>query len=148
MYFTVSGFIKYPLFIGEMKKQGTNDRRIKEGLKKQSIGNAGADRVSKNFKIAGAYCYLCDKDFFPYNVFLHGCDFSEETITKTTKSKLEPLFGKLNTLNPFFDKDIYWERSGGSCFYQHEEFTYEQLYNICFKCCEVGINHYLERFGK
>lgn len=140
--------VKFPLFIGEMKKQGTNDRRIEEGLSRQSIGNAGPDRVAKNFYIAATYCYLCDDTFFPYNVFLHGCDFAENEITKTLKSKLEPLFGKLNTFNPYFDKNIPWERKGGCCYYQGEAFSYEQLYDYCFKCCECGIEHYRERFGE
>lgn len=138
--------IRKPIFMGEMKKQGTNDRRIMEGKKKQAIGNAGPDRVAKNFEIASDYCYLCDKEFFPYNVFLHGCDFKEEEITGTTKSKLLPFFGTLNILNPYFDKDIFWARKGGSCFYQGKDYTYEQLYNICYECCEMGVAHYISKY--
>lgn len=138
--------IRKPIFMGEMKKQGTNDKRIMEGKKKQAIGNAGPDRVAKNFEIASDYCYLCDKEFFPYNVFLHGCDFKEEEITGTTKSKLQPFFGHLNTLNPYFDKDIFWARKGGSCFYQGKDYTYEQLYSLCYKCCEMGVTHYLSKY--
>ncbi len=137
--------IRKPIFMGEMKKQGTNDKRLMEGKKKQAIGNAGPDRVAKNFEISSDYCYLCDKDFFPYNVFLHGCDFKEGEITTTTKSKLQPFFGTLNKLNPYFDKDIFWARKGGSCFYQGENYTYEQLFNICYRCCEIGIKHYLSK---
>lgn len=140
--------IRNPIFMGEMKKQGTNDKRLIEGKKKQAIGNAGPDRVAKNFEIAADYCFLCDKDFFPYNVFLHGCDFRESEITNTTKAKLHPFFGELNILNPYFDKDIFWARKGGSCFFQGNDYTYEQLYNICFNCCELGVNHYLEKYGK
>jgi type II restriction enzyme len=139
--------IKKPLFIGEMKKQGTNDKRVLEGKKRQAIGNAGPDRVAKNFFIASEYCYLLDKDVFPYNVFLHGCDFNENEITKTTKSKLEPFFGNLNILNPFFDKDIPWSRKGGSCFYQGTDYTHEELYNYSYKCCEITINYYLKKYN-
>ena len=135
-----------PIFIGEMKKQGTNDKRIKEGKKKQSQGNAAGDRVAKNFEIASDYCYLCDKEFFPYNVFMHGCDFKEEEITNTTRSKLQPFFGTLNVLNPYFDKDIFWARKGGSCFYQGEDYSYQQLYKICYDCCEIGVAHYLSKY--
>lgn len=140
--------VRRPIFMGEMKKQGTNDKRMLEGKKKQAIGNAGPDRVAKNFEIASDYCYLCDKDFFPYNVFLHGCDFKESEITGTTKAKLQPFFGNLNTLNPYFDKDIFWARKGGSCFFQGEDYTYEQLYNICFTCCEIGVKHYLSKYSE
>ena len=140
--------IRKPIFMGEMKKQGTNDKRLLEGKKKQSIGNAGPDRVAKNFEIASDYCFLCDKEFFPYNVFLHGCDFKATEITVTTKAKLQPFFGSLNTLNPYFDKDIFWARKGGSCFFQGEDYTYDQLYKVCFECCEMGVKHYLSKYNK
>lgn len=139
--------VRKPIFMGEMKKQGTNDRRLMEGKKKQAIGNAGPDRVAKNFEIASDYCFLCDSRFFPYNVFLHGCDFKESEITTTTKAKLHPFFGTLNILNPYFDKDIPWARKGGSCFFQGEPYTYEQLYKVCFDCCEMGVSHYLEKYA-
>ena len=132
--------------MGEMKKQGTNEKRMLEGKKKQSIGNAGPDRVAKNYVIASDFCYLCDKFFFPYNVFLHGCDFKENEITTTTKAKLQPFFGTLNNLNPYFDNDIWWGRKGGSCFFQGDDYTYEQLYNICFQCCEIGILYYISKY--
>lgn len=138
--------LKKPLFMGEIKKQGTNDKRLLEGKKKQAIGNAAPDRVAKNYMIASDYCYFCDKDFFPYNVFLHGCDFSEDEITETTKAKLQPLFGTLNQHHPFFDKDIFWTKRGGSCFYQGDDYTYDQLYTICYKCCEIGLKHYIAKY--
>ena len=141
-----NNMIAKPLFMGEMKKQGTNDKRLREGKKRQAIGNAAPDRVAKNFEIASDFCYLCNKDFFPYNVFLHGCDFKESEMTVTTKAKLLPFFGELNVLNPYFDKNIFWGRKGGSCFYQHEDYTYEQLYKYCYECCELGINYYLSNY--
>jgi type II restriction enzyme len=142
---------RYPLFIGEIKKQGTNDIRMKNGKPRQAQGNAGTDRVSKNFIIASDYCYLIDRDFFPYTVFLHGCDFGVDEISKTTKSKLSPLFGELNKFNPHFDKDmlIYLsQHKGGTCYYQKEVYTYKQLFEACYNCCDYGINHYLSKYGK
>ena len=139
-----SSIIEKPIFIGEDKKQGTNDERIKEGKKKQAIGNA-VDRTAKNFIIVSDYCYLCDEDFFPYVIFAHGCDFGED-ITKTTKSKLSPYVGELNVLNPFFDKQFIGTHKGGSCFYQENEFTFEQIYKICYDTCVTGIDFYLKKF--
>lgn len=141
-----SKIIKKPLFMGEMKKQGTNDKRLLEGKTKQAIGNAAGDRTAKNFSIAADYCFLCDKEFFPYNVFLHGCDFGED-MTTTMKAKLEPFFGKLNNLNPFFDKDITWDRKGGSCFYQVDDYSYKDLYDKCYECCKIGVEHYLTKYN-
>ena len=140
--------IKKPLFMGEIKKQGTNDKRLAEGKIKQAIGNAAGDRVAKNFLISSDYCYICDKEFFPYNVYLHGCDFNDD-MTNTMKGKLTPLFGTLNKINPWFDKDILIYTAGhkgGSCFYQNNDFTYKQLYNLGYECCKIGIEHYLEKY--
>lgn len=154
IYLTIKSgenIIKNPIFIGEMKKQGTNDKRESEGKRKQSQGNAACDRIAKNYFIASDYCYLCNKEVFPYTVFLHGCDFSEQEITSTTKSKLSPFFGKLNVLTPFFDKDILIylnTKKGGSCFYQKDNFTYEQLYNECFNCCEICVKYYIDKYAQ
>ena len=142
--------IKKPLYMGEMKKQGTNGNRLKDGKGKQAQGNAAGDRMAKNYNIASDYCYLCDNEFFPYNVYMHGYDFTDNEITTTTKSKLQPFFGKLNNLNPWFDKNamaLMSSKKGGSCFYQGNDFTFEQLYDYCYKCCEIGINHYLKKYG-
>ena len=152
IYLTIKSgenIIKKPIYIGEIKKQGTNDRRFEEGKDKQAIGNAACDRIPKNYLIAGDFCYLCDKELFPYTVYLHGCDFSDDYITSTTKSKLHPFFGELNKLNPFFNKDflLYMNsKRGGSCFYQKDNFTYEQLYNICFECCEMCLKYYIDKY--
>lgn len=142
--------IRRPLFMGEMKKQGTNGKRLAEGKGKQAQGNAAGDRVAKNYSIASDYCYLCDNEFFPYNVYLHGFDFSESEITSTTKSKLQPFFGELNKFNPWFDKDaliLMSGHKGGSCFYQEDDYTFDQLYEKCYTCCETGIKHYLKKYG-
>lgn len=149
IYLTINnnGEVKlYPLYIGEIKKQGTNDRRLEEGEKRQGQGNATGDRVAKNYNIIADYCYLCNRTFFPYNVYLHGFDFSDSEITKTTKAKLEPFFGTLSKFNPYFH-EICGSHKGGSCFYQKDMFTPEQIYDNCYSCCQVGIEHYLKHFG-
>ena len=66
-----------PILIGEAKKQGTNVERIKEGLRKQSIGNA-IERTLKN--IAEFKNYMIQENYFPYVVFMHGSDLTTETL--------------------------------------------------------------------
>lgn len=136
-----------PLFIGEIKKQGTNDRRLSEGKKKQAIGNAAPDRVAKNYTIAADYCRHANGGFFPYTVFLYGCDFSDDGITNTTKSKLLPFFGSFNTVNPFFDENVKWALKGGSCFYQGERFVERELFDIILSVCREGLRYFFpEKF--
>jgi len=64
--------VKYPILISEAKKQGTNDERYKEGLKKQGMGN-GIERAPKNALEIWSYCKKYD--FNPYVIFCCGCDF-------------------------------------------------------------------------
>ena len=61
-----------PILISEAKKQGTNIKRLHEGLKKQSKGNA-IERAFKNIEEFKLYCE--DLDYFPYVIFACGCDF-------------------------------------------------------------------------
>ena len=82
--------VKYPINICEAKQQGTNDKR-KDGKKPQSLGNA-IERSCKNY----LELYFTPFDYFPYNMFLSGCDFKKKSyiidrldvltnITKETK---------------------------------------------------------------
>jgi len=47
LYIVTKDEQKYPILITEMKNQGTNDLRLKEGKKKQAKGNA-IERLGKN----------------------------------------------------------------------------------------------------
>jgi len=70
----------YPIFIGEDKVQGTNDLRFKDGLPRQSLGNA-IERAAKNTR--GCEMLTAHMNAFPYVVLASGCDFhSSETISK------------------------------------------------------------------
>lgn len=61
------------VYIGEAKKQGTNDVRALEGLKAQAQGNA-IERSFKNF--AEARIIMHEETYFPYAVFCYGIDFA------------------------------------------------------------------------
>jgi type II restriction enzyme len=63
---------EYPILISEAKKQGTNVKRLYEGLPKQSKGNA-IERAYKNIDEFKLYCE--DLNYFPYVIFACGCDF-------------------------------------------------------------------------
>ena len=64
--------IGYPILISEVKNQGTNDRRIREGKPKQSRGNA-IERLGKN--LIGLRTALMGESIFPFICFGYGCDF-------------------------------------------------------------------------
>ena len=64
----------YPILTSEAKKQGTNDRLIKEGMKRQAQGNA-IERAYKN--IEEFRCLYERYNWFPYFIFCEGCDFDK-----------------------------------------------------------------------
>jgi len=66
----------YPILISEAKKQGTNDKLIEEGKKKQSKGNA-IERAVKNH--SELKLFFKPYDFYPYVIFASGCDFEESS---------------------------------------------------------------------
>lgn len=70
----------YPIYIGEDKVQGTNDRLFLNGQKKQATGNA-IERYFKNVRAEELLC--CRVPYFPSVCFASGCDFHHsETIAK------------------------------------------------------------------
>jgi len=78
--FAIIDNVKYPVFIGEDKVQGTNDQRLSEGKKRQSLGNA-IERAAKN--IRGCEMLCAHMNVFPYVIYASGCDFhNTETISK------------------------------------------------------------------
>lgn len=62
------------IFACELKRQGSNDRRIEEGKPKQAIGNA-IERIGKNSIFVSTLTK--DEDIYPYMVFVSGCDVNE-----------------------------------------------------------------------
>lgn len=66
----------YPVLISEVKNQGTNDLRAKEGLPKQSRGNA-IERLGKN--LIGLRTALMRESIFPFVCFGYGCDFEADS---------------------------------------------------------------------
>lgn len=132
--------ISFPLWGIEMKKQGTNDARVKKGLSRQAIGNAACDRIPKNQRIFKDIFY--GEDICPYIVCLNGCDFGED-ISSTTISKIKASFGDLNTFN--IKKDLIG--GGGSCFFQKEAFTIEELSEKLIYVGSAVIEYFMKKYG-
>ena len=89
------GDIKYQklLLAAEVKRQGTNDKRAEEGLKKQARGNA-IERLGKN--LIGIRAMMNHEDITPFVCFGSGDDFNENDAS--TKN----VFSKLSTMNEFY----------------------------------------------
>lgn len=64
------------ILVPEVKRQGTNDARAKEGLSKQSLENA-IERLGKN--VVGLRAMFKSEGIFPFVCFGNGHDFRDET---------------------------------------------------------------------
>ena len=85
---------KYPILITEMKRQGTNKERLKEGKTRQAVGNA-IERLGKN--VLACKTMFENVPIFPFICFCRGCDFLEATV-----------LSKLYALNSFYDINIFY----------------------------------------
>jgi len=94
LYIVAKDGQKYPILITEMKNQGTNDLRLKEGKKKQAKGNA-IERLGKN--VIGFRAALLNEAIFPFICFGDGCDFAKDSSILDRVITIS-MFGKLNII--------------------------------------------------
>lgn len=111
---------RVPVLISEIKHQGTNDERKKEGKPKQATGNA-IERYGKNLMVLQKM--FSNKEYLPAVVFCWGCDFSAEQTT---------VLSKLYALNCFCEMNKYYLRQGigvkaHNVFYRKEKWTNEEI---------------------
>lgn len=99
-FITIEG-VKYCFMIVEDKYQGTNDKRLARGQKKQGLGNA-IERVFKNLN--ASWHLFKDLPVSPYLVFAAGCDFSRS----------ESIIHRIGPLSNFGKKTLVWEMSGSN----------------------------------
>lgn len=119
----------------EMKKQGTNDQRLKEGKDIQSRGNA-IERLGKN--LIGIRSTLQYEKITPFISFGWGVDFNPES----------SILDRIITMNEFFPLNkIYVFKKEGyapvSMFFREKEWDMEELYNIMKEVAETSIRYYI-----
>lgn len=134
--------IKYPLVIAEVKHQGTNKERIKEGKKAQATGNA-IERLGKNLTAIKSYMHY--ENITPFVCFGHGCDFAADNKT---------VLSKIWCLNEFYDiNKIYVNKRdndrehGGfspvSMYFREEVWTIEEMFDIMKEIAEYSFRYWL-----
>ena len=148
--YVVINEIKYFLLIGEQKTQGTNDKRLSEGKKRQSLGNA-VERLGKNYN---ALDLLFKKEgILPFVTFLQGCDFHEdETIGDRVITIFKGL--KKNSINLFKDQ---LDRAGTYYMRGHKwdvgingesDWSIEEMRNIFIEISKTSLKYYKDKYGK
>ena len=136
---------KFPLVIAEIKRQGTNKEREKEGKPKQATGNA-IERLGKN--LTGIKAMMNHEKITPFVCFGWGCDFAEnskETLTVRSKIIVMNEFYNLNQIYVFkrdgnSDANSF---SPVSMFFREEKWSVQEMFEKMKEIAETSIRYYL-----
>lgn len=133
---------KLPLLFAEIKRQGTNDAREKEGKKRQAVGNA-IERLGKN--LTGIRAMMNQDKVTPFVCFGWGCDFAPEEKT---------VLSKVSMLNEFYplNRTYVFKRDGSadhnayapvSMYFREEPWTVEEMTDIMKEIAETTFRYYV-----
>jgi type II restriction enzyme len=133
----------FPILITEVKNQGTNDLRVKEGLKRQARGNA-IERLGKN--VIGFRAALRTEGIVPFLCFGDGCDFESDSSILDRVTTIA-MFGPLNKThvvnigpNGIFNR--------GSFYFRPQPWTVSEMAKIMLDVAQRSIHYYLARYGE
>ena len=148
--------MKYYILVGEQKNQGSNDRRLANGLLKknrkgqyvqQAKGNA-AERLAKNYNCLDLL--FSQENILPFVAFLQGCDFHvSETIGERVVMVFKGL--KRNTINLFKDSfgraGTYYMRGHkwDEGEYGSSDFTKSEITKVFKKVAEQSLEYYINK---
>ncbi len=134
---------QFPILIGEVKNQGTNDLRAQEGLKKQAKGNA-IERLGKN--VIGLRAALRSESIFPFVCFGYGCDFCDDSSIRDRVTTIA-MFGELNKtyLHALGTNGIF---NRGSFYFREGVWTVDEMANILFDVAKRSVQYYFSKYGE
>lgn len=135
---------KRVVLISEVKRQGTNKDRVKEGKPIQAQGNA-VERLGKN--LTGIKAMLNHEAITPFVCFGWGCDFVEEYTDDFVMSKISMMneFYELNKLY-VFKRDGSSEvnkYSPVSMYFREEQWEVKEMFDILKEVGEASMRYYL-----
>ena len=122
------------ILIAEVKKQGTNDERQKEGLSKQARGNA-IERLGKN--VIGIRTMQKHTGILPFVCFAYGDDFKDT----------ETIMDRVVTINDFFPLNkIFIEKNflpfePVSMFGRQKAWSKKEMFDICYEIAKKAISN-------
>jgi type II restriction enzyme len=145
---------KYFYLFPEQKRQGTNDKRLMEGMEKQSQGNA-SERIAD--KLCVSRLLFGDYDVFPFVAFLQGCDFYEPESTIPDRIKRTFNFIEPNVINYEWIKLQKNNNIGGSYFMRghsmrdapgSSDWSTQEIYEIMKSIAKYSVEYYIKNYGK
>ena len=131
-----------PILIAEVKNQGTNDSRAREGLRKQARGNA-IERLGKN--LIGLRIALKRESIFPFVCFGYGCDFEVGSSILDRVSTMA-MFGRLNTTYLHDEEGGVFDR--GSFYFREARWCVPEMAKVMEDIAIRSIHYYISKYGK
>jgi len=111
------------ILVAEVKHQGTNDKRKKEGLPKQAKGNA-IERLGKN--LIGIRAIFKAESMIPFVCFGSGYDFKEGSTILDRVVTMNDFF----PLNKIFIEKIHLPFEPVSMFFRYEDWSTQEMQDI------------------
>jgi len=134
--------LSYPILIAEVKNQGTNDLRQKEGLPKQAKGNA-IERLGKN--LIGLRAALMRESVFPFVCFGYGCDFEKDSSILDRVSTMA-MFGRLN--KTYLHNEEGGKFNRGSFYFRPEKWSVDEMVAVMRDIAERAVLYYFSKYGE
>ena len=132
--------LTYPILISEVKNQGTNDQRAREGLGKQAKGNA-IERLGKN--LIGLRTALMRESIFPFVCFGYGCDFEGDSSILDRVSTMAML-GQLN--KTYLHNLAEGKFNRGSFYFRPERWTIGEMAAVMKDIAERSVLYYFSKY--
>lgn len=138
LYATDETGVRRLILVAEVKRQGTNDKRLTEGLGIQAKGNA-IERLGKN--LTGIRAIFKKENIIPFVCFGSGYDFQDGST----------ILDRVVTMNDFFSlNEIFIQKKHSpfepvSMFFRYEDWSEDEMLKIMTKVSEEAINHYFAK---
>lgn len=129
----------YPILIAEVKNQGTNDLRAREGKPRQAKGNA-IERLGKN--LIGLRTALMRESIFPFVCFGYGCDFEQDSSILDRVSTMA-MFGRLNTT--YLHNKEGGKLNRGSFYFRPNAWSVDEMVEIMKDIAERSVLYYFSK---
>lgn len=135
--------VRRPILIVEVKNQGTNDLRAKEGKARQAMGNA-IERLGKN--VIGFRTALLPEGIMPFVCFGDGCDFAETSSIRDRVVTIA-MFGPLNEINvvPAGENGQFCR---GSFYFQEKPWSKRKMAEVMFEVASRSVHYYFAKYGE
>lgn len=134
LYATNAHGEKRLILVSEVKRQGTNDERQKEGLPAQARGNA-IERLGKN--VIGIRTMFKSEGILPFVCFGNGHDFKEESSIVDRVRTINEFF----PLNRIFVVKQYTPFEPCSMFFRYQPWSVPEMVEIMMTIADQAIKY-------